>query len=194
MNFRLLYILRLSTVGMCDFPRLLSSNLLKIGFMELAHSALQLGARSDYPVGVHPSRQWSSEATVEELPAMLKCPIHIAIEHGHMKIVDLFVRRSLLCTQAAHPISGFLPYRTALSLCVLSKIPAEKQRYSQIYLYLYDKQFNLKISLNAHGNNIFSLLTSSMSDTSLHRSSIQNNFFSLPRYCKIIRFVLLLPF
>jgi hypothetical protein len=157
--------------------------------MELAHSALQLGARSDCPVGVHPSRQWSSEATVQELPAMLKCPIHVAIEHGHMKIVDLFVRRSLLCTQAAHPISGSLPYRMALSLSLLSKKPAEKQRYSQIYLYLYDKQFKIKISLSAHGRSITSLLTSSMSGKSSHRSSVQNNFFSLPRYCKIIRFV-----
>ena len=156
--------------------------------MELAYSALKLGARSDYPVGEHPSRQWSSETTVEGIRDMLRCPIHIAIERGHMKIVDLFVRRSLLCTQAVHPISGLLPYRMALSLSRWSKTSAEKQRYGQIYLYLYDKQFNLKISLKAHGSHMSSVLSSSKKAKSSHRSSERNDFFSLPRYCKIIRY------
>jgi hypothetical protein len=162
--------------------------------MELAHSALQLGARSDCPAGEHPSRQWSSETTVQNMLEMLKCPIHIAVERGHMKMVDLFVRRSLLCTQVAHPISGFLPYRMALSLSMSSKTKAEKERYSEIYFYLHDKQFNLKIPLNATGGTFSSLLTSSMIVNSLYRPSANLVFFSLPRYCKIIRFDLTVPF
>jgi hypothetical protein len=156
--------------------------------MELAHSALRMGARSGYPVGEHPSRQWSSNATVQNMPEMLKCPIHIAVEKGQMKIVDLFVRHSLLCTQVPHPISGFLPYRMALSLSLLSKTKAQKQRYNQIYFYLHDKQFNLRISLNLHGSNVSSLLTSKTNYKPLHRSSVRGVSFSLPRYCKIIRF------
>lgn len=159
-----------------------------IGFMELAHSAVQLGARSDYPVGEHPSRQWSSEPTVQAMPEMLKCPIHVAIERGHMKIVDLFVRHSALCTQEPHPISGFLPYRIALSLSMLSKTASEKARYSQIYLYLLDKQFNLKIPLNGSGKPVSSSFTSRVNIKSSNRSSLPDVFFSLPRYCKIIRF------
>ena len=57
--------------------------------MELATSVMQLGARSDRPVGEHPSRQWSSETTLEIFPEILKCPIHIAVKRGHVKIVDL---------------------------------------------------------------------------------------------------------
>ncbi|CAF4686041.1 unnamed protein product, partial [Rotaria sp. Silwood1] len=155
--------------------------------MELGNYALQLGARSDCPVGEHPSRQWSSETTVKDMLEVLKCPIHIAIERGHMKMVDLFVRQSLLCTQVIHPISGFLPYRLALSLCILSKTKEEKQRYSHIYLYLYDKQFNLKIPFNVNGGNGSSLSTSSTNVNTLHRSPAHLFFFSLPRYCKIIR-------
>ncbi|CAF3722772.1 unnamed protein product [Rotaria sp. Silwood1] len=150
--------------------------------MELGNYALQLGARSDCPVGEHPSRQWSSETTVKDMLEVLKCPIHIAIERGHMKMVDLFVRQSLLCTQVIHPISGFLPYRLALSLCILSKTKEEKQRYSHIYLYLYDKQFNLKIPFNVNGGNGSSLSTSSTNVNTLHRSPAHLFFFSLPRY------------
>ena len=156
--------------------------------MALAHSALRLGAGSDYPVGVHPSRQWSSKATVQNMPEMLKCPIHVAVEQGHMKIVDLFVRHSLLCTQVAHPISGLLPYRMALSLSRLSTAKAAKQRYGQIYFYLHDKQFNLRISVNAHDRHVSSLFTSNKHYTTMQQSSKHAVFFSLPRYCKIIRF------
>lgn len=159
--------------------------------MELAHSALLSGARSDYPVGEHPHRQWASEATVQEMPEMLKCPIHVAIERGHMKIVDLFVRHSLLCTQVVHPISGFLPYRMALKLRMSSTSRTEKQRYSEIYLYLHDKQFNLKIPLNMSVGNVSTLLTSNVNINSLHRSAPNTAYFSLPRYCKIIRFSLI---
>ena len=136
-----------------------------IGHMELASSVLQLGARSDCPVGEHPSRQWSSKLIVEEMPEMLLCPIHIAIERKQMKMVDLFVRQSLLCTQVIHPIHKCLPYRQALSLCLSSTNLQERQTLKYIYLYLYDKQFNLKISLNSN----------------------QQVFLSLPRYCQIIR-------
>lgn len=159
-----------------------------IGHMELGNYALQFGARSDCPVGEHPSRQWSSEVIPQNIPEMLKCPIHVAIERGHMKMVDLFVRQSLLCTQVIHPISAFLPYRLALSLFAQSKTKVEKQRYSYIYLYLYDKQFNIKIPLNMTGSNSSNLITSSTNINSLHGSAAGLVFFSLPRYCKIIRF------
>lgn len=145
----------------------------------MAHSALQLGARSDCPVGEHPSRQWSSETTVQDNLGMLKCPIHIAVERGHMKIVDLFVRDSPLCTQVIHPITSLLPYRMAVSLCASTKTKVDQQRYKDIFFYLYDKQFNLKISLN--GQNV---------DTEIntpHRSSSNVSYFSLPRYCQIMR-------
>ncbi len=82
--------------------------------MELGHIVLQLGARGDRPVGEHPSRQWSSGIITQDMPEMLKCPIHIVIERGHMKMVDLFVRQSLLCTQVTHPVCEFVPYRFAL--------------------------------------------------------------------------------
>ncbi|CAF1303198.1 unnamed protein product [Rotaria sp. Silwood1] len=157
------------------------------GFLELGHSALRLGARSDRPVGEHPCRQWSSEITVQDMPEMLKCPIHVAIERGHMKMVDLFVRQSVLCTQVPHPISGLLPYRMALSLSMSSKTKVEKQSYSQIYFYLHDKQFNFKIPLNASGGYSSSLLISSTNIKSLYQSSSYQVFFSLPRYYKIIR-------
>ena len=65
--------------------------------MELANFAMQQGARSDRPVGEHPSRQWASQLSIEALPEMLKCPIHIAVERGHVKIVDLFVRQAFEC-------------------------------------------------------------------------------------------------
>lgn len=154
--------------------------LYRLGYFALANSALLLGARSDCPVGEHPSRQWSSEETVQNNPEMLICPIHIAIERGHLKIVDLFVRHSFLCTQTPHPMTGFVPYRMALSLRSSAKTKAEKQRYGDIYLYLYDKQFNLKIPVGNSSANIFS---------ALYKSSQPQAFFSLPRYCQIIRFL-----
>lgn len=150
-----------------------------LGFFELAHSALQLGARSDCPVGEHPSRQWSSETIIQDNVAMLKCPIHIAVERGHLKIVDLCVRDSPLCTQVVHPITGLLPYRMALSLRAAAKTKADEQRYKDIFFYLHDKQFNLKISLKGHGNDA--------ATNGSYRSTTHTSFFSLPRYCQIIR-------
>ncbi|CAF4723350.1 unnamed protein product [Rotaria sp. Silwood1] len=155
--------------------------------IQLGRSALRLGARSDRPVGEHPCRQWSSETTIQDMPEMLKCPIHIAIERGHMKMVDLFVRQSVLCTQVPHPISGLLPYRMALSLSTSSKTKAEKEHYSQIYFYLHDKQFNFKIPLNTSGDYNPSLLTLRANIKSWYQSSSHEVFISLPRYYKIIK-------
>jgi hypothetical protein len=155
--------------------------------MELATSVMQQGARSDRPVGEHPSRQWSSELTSETFPEMLKCPIHIAVERGHVKMVDLFVRQSILCTQIRDPITGYLPYRLALSCSLTSKTKEEKQLYHVIYFYLHDKQFNLKIPLNSTGDSVSNLLTSTISANAVHRSSTNLIYVSLPFYCKIIR-------
>jgi len=154
--------------------------------MELANSVMQLGARSDRPVGEHPSRQWSSKVTTETPPEMLKCPIHIAVERGHVKIVDLFVRQSILCTQIRDPLTGYLPYKVAMSCSLLAKTKEEKQRYRVIYFYLHDKQFNLKIPLNSTGENVSNILTSTISANAVHRSSLNLFFVSLPFYCKII--------
>ena len=155
--------------------------------MELATSVMQLGARSDRPVVEHPSRQWSSETALEIFPEMLKCPIHIAVERGHVKIVDLFVRQSILCTQIRNPITGLLPYRCALDCAFTAKSKEEKQRYRVIYFYLHDKQYNLKIPLNSTGDYVSNLLTSTVSAGAVHRSSANLVFVSLPFYCRIIR-------
>ncbi|CAF3910026.1 unnamed protein product [Rotaria sordida] len=156
------------------------------GHMELANFAMQHGARSDHPVGEHPSRQWTSELTSKNLPEMLKCPIHIAVERGHVKIVDLFVRHSIICTQIRDPITNYLPYQLALSSSLLSKNKEEEQRYRVIYFYLHDKQFNLRIPLNATSEYVSDLLTSTISTNALHRSSSNYVYVSLPFYCKII--------
>lgn len=156
-----------------------------LGYLQLANSALRRGARSDRPVGEHPSRQWFSEETVREIPEMLICPIHVAIERGHMKIVDLCVRHSIMCTQLLHPLTGLLPYRVALSMCISSTTKSEKQKYGEIYLYLQDKQFNLKIPLNANSSSVLNLLKMN-GTTSFHRKPAHLICFSLPRYCKII--------
>jgi hypothetical protein len=155
--------------------------------MELATSVMQQGARSDRPVGEHPSRQWSSQSTTEILPEMLKCPIHIAVERGHVKMVDLFVRQSILCTQIPDPLTGYLPYKLALSCSLASKTKEEKQNYLFIYSYLHDKQFNLKIPLNSSGEHVSNLLTSTISATSVHHSSTNLITVSLPFYCRLIR-------
>jgi len=154
--------------------------------MELANYVMQQGARSDRPVGEHPSRQWSSQSTIETLPEMLKCPIHIAVERGHVKMVDLFVRQSILCTQIQHPLSGSLPYKLALSRSLSAKTKEEKQQYRVIYYFLHDKQFNLKIPLNSTGEYVSNLLTSTISASAVHHSSSNLVFVSLPFYCKII--------
>ncbi|CAF2813880.1 unnamed protein product [Rotaria sp. Silwood2] len=156
------------------------------GHMELANFAMQQGARSDHPVGEHPSRQWSSELTSKSLPEMLKCPIHIAVERGHVKIVDLFVRQSIICTQIRDPITNYLPYKLALSCSLLSKSKEEQQRYRVIYFYLHDKQFNLQVPLNATGEYVSDLLTSTISANALHRTSSNYVYVSLPFYCRII--------
>ena len=155
--------------------------------MELATSVMQQGARSDRPVGEHPSRQWLSEITTKTLPEMLKCPIHIAVEQGHVKMVDLFVRQSILCTQIRHPISGYLPCNLALSCSLASISKEEKQRYRIIYLYLHDKQYNFKIPLNAGGEYVSNLLASTISATAIHRSAANFVSVSLPVYCRIRR-------
>ncbi len=157
------------------------------GHMELANSVMQLGARSDRPVGEHPSRQWASQLTSKIFPEMLKCPIHIAVERGHVKIVDLFVRQSILCTQSRDPMTGYLPYKLALSCSVSAQTKEEKQRYHVIYFYLHDKQYNLKVPLNSTGEYVSNLLTSTISATAVHRSSANLVFVSLPFYCRIIR-------
>jgi hypothetical protein len=155
--------------------------------MELANSVMQHGARSDHCVDEHPSRQWTAETSTKILPEMLKCPIHVAIERGHVKMVDLFVRQSLLCTQIRDPITGYLPYRLALCCFLSAKSKEEKQRYNEIYFYLHDKHFNLKVPLNANGDYVSNLLTSTVTATAVHRSSAHHVFVSLSLYCKIIR-------
>jgi hypothetical protein len=157
------------------------------GHMELATSVMQQGARSDRPVGEHPSRQWSNESTTEILPEILKCPIHIAVERGHVKMVDLFVRQSILCTQIRDPLTGYLPYQLALSCSLSAETKEEKQRYRVIYSYLHDKQFNLKIPLNSTGEHVSDLLTSTVSASAVHHASTNLISVSLPFYCKIIR-------
>jgi hypothetical protein len=151
--------------------------------MELATSVMQQGARSDRPVGEHPSRQWSSDRTADAL----KCPIHIAIERGHGKIVDLFVRQSIVCTQVRHPVTGSLPYRLALSCTMTAKSKAEKQSAHVIYFYLHDKQYNLRIPLNGTAELVSNVLTSTVSAGAIHRSSGHFIYISLPFYCRIIR-------
>ena len=155
--------------------------------MELASSVMQYGARNDRPVGEHPSRQWSSEIIADVQPESLKCPIHIAIERAHVKMVDLFVRHSVLCTQVRHPATGLLPYQLALSCTVTAKNKEEKQRLSQIYFYLHDKQYNLRIPLNANGDYVNHLLTSAATTNIIHRASSHYFTVSLPLYCRIIR-------
>lgn len=155
--------------------------------MELATSVMQLGARSDRPVGEHPSRQWSSEMVMAECRETLQCPIHIAIERGHVKMVDLFVRQSILCTQVRDPVTGFLPFRLALSRSDSSATKEEKQRYRVIYYYLYDKQYNLRIPLNASGDVVTNILASTVTATTMHRTAANYVYISLARYCRIIR-------
>ncbi|UJR10034.1 hypothetical protein I4U23_014257 [Adineta vaga] len=157
------------------------------GHMELANSVLQHSGRSDRPVGEHPSRQWSSESINEEFPEMSKCPIHIAVERGHVKLVDLFVRQSILCTQVRDPITGSLPYMIALAHSLAATNKQDKQRYRVIYYFLFDKQFNLKIPLNSTGEYVSDLLTSNISTKAVHHTSANHICVSLPFYYKIIR-------
>ncbi|CAF0910183.1 unnamed protein product [Adineta ricciae] len=157
------------------------------GHMELANTALQQGARSDRPVGEHPSRQWSSEAAQEAFPEMLKCPIHIAVERGHVKLVDLFVRQSILCTQIRDPITDSLPYMIALGCSLLATTKQDKQRYRVIYYYLYDKQYNMKIPLNSTAEYIADLLSSNISAGAIHHKSTNLIYVSVPLYYRIIR-------
>jgi hypothetical protein len=155
--------------------------------MELATSVMQQGARTDHPVGEHPSRQWSFETVASTVPESLKCPIHVAIERGHAKMVDLFFRQSVLCTQILHPITGYLPYKIALRCAASATNKEEKQRYSQIYFYLHDKQYSLKIPLNANGEYVAGLLSGTITTTPAYRLSTHYEFVSLPVYCRIIR-------
>jgi len=166
---------------------LISTSIFHQGHMELANSVMQYGARSDRPVGEHPSRQWASESMTNILPEMLKCPIHIAIERGHVKMVDLFVRQSILCTQIRDPITGYLPYKIALCCAVSTKTKEEKQRYSEIYFYLHDKQYSLKIPLNANGEYVSNIITLKSMINGIHRVSGHYVNVSLPFYCRIIR-------
>jgi hypothetical protein len=145
------------------------------------------GARSDRPVGEHPSRQWSSETSINIFPEILKCPIHIAIERGHVILVDHFVRQSVLCTQTRHPITGALPYRLALSCWTSAETEDKKQCYKSIYYNLYNKQYYSKIPLNANGEYIANLLTSASNTNAVHRPSPHHVNVSLPFYCRIIR-------
>ncbi|CAF4735661.1 unnamed protein product [Rotaria sp. Silwood1] len=153
---------------------------------DLARSVMEQGARSDRPVGEHPSRQWSSETSTQILPEMLKCPIHVAIERGHIKMVDLFVRQSVLCTQVRDPITNHVPFQLANSYLLSAKTKEEKQRYNEIYFYLKDKQYNLKIPLNATGEYVSNLLSAKTTANTVNQMSIFFRFVSLPLYCKII--------
>lgn len=155
--------------------------------MELATSAMHHGARSDRPVGEHPSRQWAVGTANKLLPDMLKCPIHIAIERGHVKMVDLFVRQSILCTQVLDPLTGFLPYRLALSCAFSASNKEDAQRFHEIYFYLHDKQYNLTIPLNATGAHVSHRLAFTTNAQAMHRSSAHHICVSLSIYCKIIR-------
>ncbi|CAF2245234.1 unnamed protein product [Rotaria magnacalcarata] len=158
------------------------------GHLNLARSVMGQGARSDRPVGEHPSRQWSLETSTQALPEMLKCPIHIAVERGHIKMVDLFVRHSVLCTQIRDPTTHHLPYQLANAHLLSANTKEEKQRYSEIYYYLKNKQFNLKIPLNTSGEYVTKLLTSSTTASAnpMLVLSAFGGHISLSMYCKII--------
>lgn len=157
------------------------------GHMELASSVMQYGARTDHPVGEHPSRQWSSEVIADLQPDSLKCPIHVAIERAQVKIVDLFVRHSVVCTQVRDPTTGLLPHQLALACTTKAKNKEEKQRFREIYFYLHNKQYNLRIPLNANGDYVNHLLTSAANTNIIHRASSHYFTVSLPLYCSIIR-------
>ncbi|UJR36041.1 hypothetical protein I4U23_028778 [Adineta vaga] len=156
------------------------------GHLELAGHALRQGARSDRPVGEPPSRQWSASTNIDLFPETLQCPIHIAIERGHKLLVDLFVQNSILCTQTRDPITGSLPYRLALSYSSKSKTKDQKRCYNSIYFYLYNKQYYLRIPLNANGEYITNLLTSTSNTNAVHRPSPHHVHISLPIYCRIV--------
>lgn len=155
--------------------------------MELATHALRQGARSDRPVGEPPSRQWSANTAVQLFPEALRCPIHIAVERGHMLLVDLFVQNSILCTQVQDPITGKIPYRMALSYSTRTKNKEQKRSFTSIYFYLYNKQYYLRIPLNADGEYISNLLTSKNNTNAVHRLPAHPVYTSLPLYCRIIR-------
>jgi hypothetical protein len=156
--------------------------------MELASSAMKHGARSDRPVGEHPSRQWSLAMINTNLRESLKCPIHIAIERGHVKMVDLFVRQSILCTQVREAVTNYLPYMFALFLTLSTDNEDDRQRYHEIHFYLHDKQFNLKIPINATGEYVSNLLTFTTSTQTVYHSSTHHSFVSLAFYCRMIRY------
>ena len=154
---------------------------------DLASSVMQLGARSDQPVGEHPSRQWTFDASSRIVPETLKCPMHVAIERGNTKIVDLFARLCVLSTQVRHPLTGYLPYRLALKCAFSSSSAARKERYKQIYFYLHEKQFTLKIPLNATGEYVSSLLTQTFLSKVVRRPLATYTLISLPFFCRLLR-------
>lgn len=157
--------------------------------MDLARLVIEQGARSDRSAGEHPSRQWAIGISVEALPEMRKCPIHVAVERGHIKMVDLFVRRSVLCTQIRDPVQNLLPFELADIYASSAKTKEEKQRFKEIHYFLKDKQFNLRIPLNSTGEYVAKLLSSSTSPTSKPIFVISAFFghVSLSLYCKIIK-------
>ncbi|CAF0832820.1 unnamed protein product [Adineta ricciae] len=156
------------------------------GHLELATYALRQGARSDRPVGEPPSRQWSANTAVELFPETLRCPIHIAVERGYMLLVNCFVQNSILCTQARDPITGNLPYRMALSFLSRTKDKEQKSSFTSIYFFLYNKQYYLRIPLNADGEYISNLLASKNNTNAVHRLPAHPVYTSLPLYCRII--------
>ena len=148
---------------------------------------MQLGARGDQPVGEHPSRQWTSEASSRIVPATLKCPMQVAIERGNTKIVDLFARLCVLSTQVRDPLTGYLPYRLALKCAFSSSSTERKERYKQIYFYLHEKQFTFKIPLNATGDYVSSLLTQTCHTKVVRRPLASYALISLPFFCRLMR-------
>lgn len=154
----------------------------------MAKYALQIGGRADRPTGEHPARQWlSSETERQTLLHAFKCPIHIAIERGHYKMVHFFVEQSIFCTQIADPVSRFLPYRLALFHGFNATKHEEKQQFNEIYFYLFAKQYYVRIPINSTAKHVETILSRTGDSKLMKRDLASYKTVSLSFYCRIIR-------
>lgn len=111
-----------------------------------------------------------------------------------MKVLRLFVKNSIQCTQTPEPLTGYLPYRLALHYGFLAETKEKKQSFYQVYFYLYDKQFNLRIPLNSTPDHVAQLLTTGVANRSIRRTLSQFVTISVPQYCRIMRFEIIYEF
>ena len=89
---------------------------------------LQKGAKAYEPVGVYPGRKWCIES---EHPESIRCPLHQACVKGHLPVLRMLMKSSVLCFVTTDHLG-----RTPLQVCT-------SENFTELATFIVRKTFEI---------------------------------------------------